>query len=137
MLAKLRRNLRAPATAALLAFTALTMAAPAAQAGIVGTEAAFAGAALDAERARLNDALARDEVRAMLVARGVDPAAVEARVAALTADEVRTLNQQMDQLPAGGDIVGVVVFVFLVLLVTDLLGWTDVFPFTKKGAIAN
>lgn len=137
MLSTLRRNLRAPAAIALLAFTSLTMVAPAAQAGVVSTEAAFAAATLDADRARLADALAREDVTALFVAHGVDPAVVQARVAGLTADEVQRLNAQMDQLPAGGDVLGVIVFIFVLLLITDLLGWTDVFPFTKKGAIAN
>ncbi len=137
MLSTLRRNLRAPATIALLAFTTLTMVAPVAQAGIVSTEVALSGAALDADRARLNDAFARDDVRAMLMARGVDPAVVQERLAGLTADEVQRLNTQMDQMPAGGEVLGVLLTVFIILLITDLLGWTDVFPFTKKGAIAN
>jgi len=137
MLSTLRRNLRAPATIALLAFTTLTLVAPVAQAGIVDTEVALAGAALDADRARLSDRLAREDVKAMLVAHGVDPAVVQERVAGLTADEVQRLNARMDQMPAGGDVLGVLLFVFIVLLITDLLGWTNVFPFTKKGAIAN
>jgi hypothetical protein len=137
MLHTLRKHLRAPAAIALLAFTSLAVVAPAAQAGVVGTEAAFAGATLDADRARLSDAFAREDVRAMLVARGVDPAVVQERIAGLTAAEVERLNAQMDQLPAGGDALGVIVFIFLLLLLTDLLGWTDVFPFTKKGAIAK
>lgn len=137
MLNTLRRHLRAPAAVALFAFTTLTVVAPAAQAGVVGTEAAFAGATLDADRARLHDAFAREDVRAMLVARGVDPAVVQQRIAGLSAAEVQQLNAQMDQLPAGGDALGVIVFIFIVLLITDLLGWTDVFPFTKKGAIAK
>jgi hypothetical protein len=137
MLSTLRRNLRAPAAVALLAFTTLTMVAPVASAGIVSTEAAFAGATLDADRARLNDALAREDVRAALVAYGVDPAVVQKRVSSLTADEVQRMNAQMDQMPAGGDVLGVLLTIFIILLITDLIGWTSVFPFTKKGAIAN
>jgi hypothetical protein len=42
----------------------------------------------------------------------------------------------MDQLPAGGDgigtIVGAAVLVFLILLITDILGFTHVFPFVKS-----
>ena len=134
MLSTLRRNLRAPAAVALLAFTTMTMIAPVANAGIVSTEAAFAGATLDADRAKLNDTLARADVRAALVAHGVDPAAVQQRVASLSADEVKQLNAQMDQMPAGGDILGTLVLIFLVLLFTDLMGWTHVFPFTNKGS---
>jgi len=137
MLSTLRRNLRAPTAVALLAFTALTMAAPVANAGIVSTEAAFAGATLDADRTRLVEALARADVQAALVAHGVDPAVVQQRVASLTADEVKRMNEQMDQMPAGGDILGTLVIIFLILLFTDLMGWTHVFPFTNKGSVGN
>jgi len=133
----LRRNLKGPAALTLFAFTVLTGISPVAHAGMVGTEATLDGAAVAAERAHLLDSLARQDVREMLVARGVDPTLVEQRVAALSDDEVRDLNARMDRMPAGGDIVGTAVFVFLILLLTDLLGWTNVFPFTKKGAIAN
>jgi hypothetical protein len=44
---------------------------------------------------------------------------------------VAQLAGRIDSLPAGGDVIGAVVFVFLVLLITDLLGLTKVFPFTK------
>ena len=92
---------------------------------------------LDADRARLNEALAREDVRAALLSYGVDPAVVQKRVSSLTADEVQRMNAQMDQLPAGGDVLGVLLTIFIILLITDLIGWTSVFPFTKKGAIAN
>jgi hypothetical protein len=38
----------------------------------------------------------------------------------------------MDEMPAGGSIVGAAVLIFLVLLVTDIVGWTDVYPFVNK-----
>ena len=41
------------------------------------------------------------------------------------------LAGQIDQAPAGG-IIGVILFVFFVLLVTDILGFTKVFPFTRS-----
>jgi hypothetical protein len=63
---------------------------------------------------------------------GVSPADVKARVAALTDDEAAELAARIDELPAGGvSILGVALIVFLVLLLTDILGYTKVFPFTK------
>ena len=125
MLDQIRTHARGPAAVTLFAFTALAV-APAAQAGIVGTEQAFASpatqATLDADRAKLVATLARADVRDALVARGVDPQAVADRVAALSDDEVRLLNERIDQAPAGGELIGTLVFIFLVLLVTDLLG---------------
>jgi len=85
-------------------------------------------------RDRLLQLLERQEVKDALMERGVDPAMAAQRVSSMTADEVRVMNQKMDELPAGGDFLSVVVFVFLVLLFTDIMGWTDVFPFVKKTA---
>lgn len=51
---------------------------------------------------------------------------------ALTDEEARTLSQQLDSLPAGGvDVLGTVLIVFIVLLITDVLGFTKVFSFTR------
>lgn len=97
------------------------------QAAMVATDAAV----LTAERARISSLLERAEVRAQLQAHGVDPADVKARVAALTDEEAAQLAAQLDSLPAGGSIVGAIVLVFLVLLVTDILGFTKIFPFTR------
>ena len=80
--------------------------------------------------------LQQDAVREHLVAMGVDPSQVEARLAALSPAELAQLSARIDQMPAGGDGIGAVVvailIVFLVLLITDLAGLTDVFPFVKK-----
>jgi hypothetical protein len=97
------------------------------QAAMVATDAAV----LTAERARISSLLERAEVRAQLQAHGVDPADVKARVAALTDEEAAQLAAQLDSLPAGGSVVGAIVLVFLVLLVTDILGFTKIFPFTR------
>ena len=51
--------------------------------------------------------------------------------------KVEQIAQQMDELPAGQGVIGVLLFVvivlFLVLLITDLVGATDVFPFINKN----
>jgi hypothetical protein len=97
-------------------------------AGMVSTEAAVAGA----QHERLASFLERADVRALLQARGVDAAQVKARVAALTDQEAAQLAAQIDALPAGGaDVLGVILIVFLVLLLTDILGFTKIFPFTR------
>jgi hypothetical protein len=63
---------------------------------------------------------------------GVDPDAARARVDALGDDEVATLTSEIDRLPAGGtDVLTVVLVVFIILLITDILGVTKVFPFVK------
>jgi hypothetical protein len=51
----------------------------------------------------------------------------------LSDEELAQLAPGMDTLPAGGDgVIGAIVFVFLVLLITDILGLTKIFPFTRS-----
>jgi hypothetical protein len=85
-----------------------------------------------AERANVLSVLDREEVRAQLRSHGVSPADVKARVAAMSDEEVAQLSGQIDSLPAGGDILGILLTVFIVLLITDILGFTKVFPFTRS-----
>lgn len=110
----------------ILSLAGLGFTAPA-QAAMVATDAAV----MSAERARIAGLLERAEVRAQLQAHGVNPADVTARVAALSDEEAAQVAAQLDGLPAGGSIVGAIVLVFLVLLVTDILGFTKIFPFTR------
>jgi hypothetical protein len=98
-----------------------------AQAGMLPTQAT------NAERSRVLSVLDREDVRVQLQAHGVSPAEVKARVAAMTDDEVAQLAGEIDSLPAGGaDVLGVLLTIFIVLLITDILGFTKVFPFTRS-----
>jgi uncharacterized small protein (DUF1192 family) len=103
-----------------------------AQAAMIGTSDAVHSAA----RARLNSLLERRDLQAKLESYGVSVADVKARVAALSDDEAAQLASQIDNAPAGGDaagaLIGAALIVFLVLLLTDILGYTHVFPFTKN-----
>lgn len=97
-------------------------------AGIVATDQVYASV----KRDQVKDFLDRAEVRAKMQALGVDPDAARARVDALGDDEVATLTGEIDRLPAGGtDVLTVVLVVFIILLITDILGVTKVFPFVK------
>ena len=110
-----------------VSMTGLALPLPA-QAAVVATDAALAAA----QRERVAALLERAEVRAQLEAHGVRPAEVKARVAALTDEEAAQLAGHLERLPAGGEgIIGAFVIVFLVLLITDLLGLTRVFTFTR------
>ena len=118
------------AVAALLIVCMGGLAAPLpALAGIVSTDSVVAGA----ERERIAGLLERGEVRARLQALGVDPVDAKARVAALSDAEAAQLAAQLDDLPAGGDLLGAAVLIFLVLLFTDIMGYTKVFPFTRSA----
>jgi hypothetical protein len=107
-----------------------------AQAALVSTEEVLAAGDGAAERARVLAFLDRADVREQIAALGVDPNEAAARVAALSDAQVREVAGQLDQLPAGqsavGAVVGAIVIIFLVLLVTDLLGLTNVFPFVRR-----
>jgi hypothetical protein len=98
-----------------------------AQAGMVPTESAVTGV----ERARVAEFLDRQDVQAQLQARGVSADEMKARVAALTDEEASQMASRIDSLPAGGDVLGILLTVFIVLLITDILGFTKVFPFTR------
>jgi hypothetical protein len=122
-----QRLLVALLSTCLLAVTT-PVAAQAAAPALIPTDAAL--------RTDLNDRvaalLARDDVRTALAERGVAPAEVAGRVAALTDEEARLLADRLDQLPAGAsDILGLLFTVFIILLITDILGLTKVFPFTR------
>jgi hypothetical protein len=95
------------------------------QAGMVSTESAL-------ERARISAALDRAEVQQQLRDYGVTPDEIRMRVAALSDAEAAELAARIESLPAGGiGLVGAIVLVFLVLLLTDILGYTKIFPFTR------
>lgn len=91
----------------------------------------------DLSKKSLNTFLDRSEVQKYLVAWGVNPEEAKARVDSLTDEEIDNISSRIDQLPAGGDAIGAIVgaalIVFIILLVTDILGFTDVFPFVKSN----
>lgn len=101
-------------------------------AGLIPTEE-IARVADGAGHERLNAALARADVRSEMERLGIDPALAAERAAALSDDEAARLAGHLDSAPAGGsDFIGAAVFVFLVLLFTDIMGWTKIFPFTRS-----
>ena len=119
---------RLTSTVAACSLLAVTMPLPA-RASLVTTSEAIAATSSIQERVR--DLLARQEVREALAVRGVDPVYIDARIAALTDDEAQLLAKRIEQLPSGGSVIGVLFAVFLILLITDILGLTKVFPFTR------
>jgi hypothetical protein len=105
-------------------------------AGMIGTETVLDATRSQEARDYLNRTLAREDVRASLIAQGIDPLEAKARVDSLSDAEAVSLADQIEELPAGGSALGILVgallIVFIVLLITDILGYTDVFPFVKK-----
>ncbi|MBZ0329175.1 PA2779 family protein [Halomonas sp. ANAO-440] len=117
--------------AMLLGSISVATAAPVPASDLVTTQAALSAERPDADRERIHEILSRADVQEQLIAQGVDLDEVEARVAALSDEEARQMAEQLEQLPAGASVVGALLFVFVVLLVTDILGLTNVFPFTR------
>lgn len=107
----------------------LGMQAPAA-AGIVGTAEAIAARQDGHARALVDATLARADVRAQLEGMGVDPAAIEGRLDALSEAEIAALAGQIEQAPAGGDALAVIGIVFVVLIILELVGVIDIFKKT-------
>jgi hypothetical protein len=112
----------------LLDFTAIT-----AKAGIIGTEAVINTLQGEESLARITAFIDRQEVREAFLKNGIDPAQAKIRAASLTDQEISEICKTLDQLPAGGDgigtVIGAAVLIFLVLLLTDILGLTNIFPF--------
>jgi hypothetical protein len=108
----------------------------AALAALVETEAVLDPARVASAREAVRSLMAREEIQAALAREGVDPQEARTRAASLSDAEAVRLADAVDRLPAGGSpvgiIVGAVLIVFIVLLITDILGYTDIFPFTKK-----
>jgi len=120
--------------AASIAFTGFAQSASATLVGAEQVAQASTATSINAAeaRARIDATLSRPEVQAELVRQGVDPALAKERVAALSNADAARLAAQIDTAPAGGDILGVILVVFLVLLLTDILGFTKIFPFTRS-----
>lgn len=101
---------------------------------VTGTSQA-AMIATPSDRSALLGVVERAEVQRQLQAWGIGAEQARARIAALSDEEAAQLSAQIEGLPAGGDPAGALIsallIVFLVLLITDILGLTKVFPFTK------
>lgn len=127
------RRILATLVAMSLSFAGLVQAAPInvtqSAPALIGTEQA---AEAQAGRVLLEQTLARADVIAGLQARGVSVEAARERVAALTDSEAAQVAAQIDQAPAGGDVIGAIILIFVVLLITDILGFTKIYPFTRS-----
>lgn len=84
------------------------------------------------QRAQVNTFFNRADVRQALESKGISADAALTRVDAMTDSEVAQLATRIDQAPAGGEVLGLIFTIFIILLVTDILGLTKVFPFTRS-----
>ena len=132
-----RSYARPIAMVVIVMMTAVSVPVGPAYAVLVGTDTVISdsGAAME----RISAFLERADVVAELEALGVSPDETRARIAALSDAELNRIAGKIDSLPAGegilGAVLGAALIVFIVLLITDLLGATDVFSFTNKGSM--
>ncbi|MCW4151110.1 PA2779 family protein [Halomonas sp. 18H] len=124
-------RLISPLLIAALVLGSLPAVAATSQNELVGTAEALDARTLKDDRQRIHDVLAREDVQRQLALQGVDADEVESRLAALSDAEVSEMAERLDQMPAGASVVGALFAAFVILLVTDILGLTDVYPFTR------
>ena len=105
-------------------------------AAMVTTEDIFNQIKAQDARDNLKTLLSRNDIKNALISQSIDPDEAKARVDSLSDSEVIEVAGRIEQLPAGGGaleaLVGAALIVFLVLLITYILGYTDVFPFVKS-----
>ena len=101
-----------------------------AQAAMVDNGMLLEDAATTHTRDSLQEWLARDDARQQLQALGVNPAWAQERARTLSDAELARINHGIGELQAGGDsVLGVLVLIFIVFIITDAIGATDIFPF--------
>ena len=96
-------------------------------AAVIATGEAFAAQVHGNQIGEVQRKLQREEVQAAMVALGVDPAQAQLRVAALSQAELARLSAELDRLPAGGSVLALIGAVFLVLLILEITGVTNIF----------
>jgi len=111
----------------LLPFLFMSIQAPV-LADMVSTPELVQQSELQLQRAEVREFIARADVRAAMLAQGVNAADVDMRIDNLTASELLQIQSRMAELPAGGNVVGIVLGVILIFVLLDVLGATDVFP---------
>jgi hypothetical protein len=110
----------------LITFCIVSVLTPVAQATVIDTRTILTAQANSPET-DVQAFLARGEVREQMVLLGVDPDKASARVAALTAEEISQLQHHINDLPAGSNALALIGAVFLVLLILELVGVTNIF----------
>ena len=104
-------------------------------ASMIGTETVIDMARGQEARDCLNRMMTREDVQAVFTSYGINPLEAKARLDTLSDTEIIRLYNQIEQLPAGGSDLGTALIavgvVFIILFITDLLGYTDVFSFTR------
>jgi hypothetical protein len=105
-------------------------------AAMIATDTVLESSQGQEARTRIKQLLVREDVRQALIKQGIDPLEASARIDSLSDAEALAVADKLDQLPAGSGALEVLLIValivFITLLVTDIMGYTDIFPFVKK-----
>lgn len=100
------------------------------QAAMIGTDQVLGQQAQPADRDQIRQFMERDSVRQQLLDWGVSVDDVQTRINSLSEAEVARINQAIDNPQAGGSsILGILLVIFIVFVITDVIGATDIFPF--------
>ena len=133
----LRQKRKSIAVLVILALSTFSIISAPVHAAMVNTAEILKQNKYNFDRDRINTFLGRSEVQKHLRNWGINPEEAKARTDSLTDQEIEKIVASIDQLPAGGGalgtIVGAALIIFIVLLITDILGLTDIFYFVKKG----
>lgn len=96
-------------------------------ASVISTQQAVTIDARQQQIADIQAKMAREGVSETMIKLGVDPLEAQLRVASLSDQELAQLDQQIDNLPVGGGVVGIVGVVFVVLIILEIVGVVDIF----------
>ena len=101
-----------------------------AQADMIDNATLLAPEPVSHTRDTLQQWLQQDEARHQLEAMGVSPEWAQQRAGSLTDAELARINQGIGELEAGSDsVLGILLVIFIVFIITDAIGATDIFPF--------
>lgn len=99
------------------------------QAAIVSNDQVILKTQQVEDKAILLQTVQREDVQQQLSSMGISAADVENRINQMTHEEIAQLDLHMAELPAGEGVLGTIVLIFLVFVITDVIGATDIFPF--------
>ncbi len=93
-------------------------------AGMVGTSSM-----LNQALGQLDQQQARQTIQAQLIELGVSSEMAKVRTASLSDQQVADIVTRLQDLPAGADAGGTILAIFIIFVITDVIGATDIFPF--------
>jgi hypothetical protein len=118
---RIQRNGRPGFILMLLVAVSIALPCQPALAALIGTDAVADFPNAQVDRNQVLQLLAREEIRAALLAHGLDPAEAQARVASLSEAEIREIAGRLETLPSGGDGFGTAIAVLLIILIVVVI----------------